>query len=66
MFHHLTSWRAKLNGWVDDFAASNGTTTMRRPAGLKLFRRGQKHRADHSNPGGVVSDYFRQRNSKVA
>ena len=34
-------------------------------AGAKLKKRMKKHRADHSNPGGIISEYFRQKNSKV-
>ena len=41
-------------------------SSMRHRAGTKFAKAAKKHRADHSNPGGVVSAYFRAKNSKVA
>lgn len=35
------------------------------PVGKKILKAMSKHRADHSNPGGVVSEYFRQKRSKI-
>lgn len=37
----------------------------KKPAGSKLKRAAAKHRADHSNPGGVVSDFFREKNTRL-
>lgn len=36
-----------------------------RPVGSKLIKAAKNHRADHSNPGGVVSSYFREKNARV-
>lgn len=33
--------------------------------GRKIKKAALKHRADHSNPGGVVSEYFRQKRAKI-
>ena len=34
-------------------------------SGTKMKKRAKKHRLDSSNPGGVVSEYFRAKNSKI-
>ena len=34
-------------------------------SGAKLRKRADKHRLDGSTPGGVVSEYFRAKNSRV-
>ncbi len=31
----------------------------------KIIKACKKHRCDHSNPGGIVSEYFRQKNSRI-
>lgn len=31
----------------------------------KMKKAASKHRLDHSNPGGVVSEFFRQKRSRV-
>jgi hypothetical protein len=36
-----------------------------KPSGNKLRKAAEKHRADHSNPGGIVSNYFREKNLRV-
>jgi hypothetical protein len=35
------------------------------PVGTKASKRISKHNLDHSNPGGVVSEFFRQKNAKI-
>jgi len=31
----------------------------------KIAKACSKHRADHSNPGGIISEYFRQKRAKI-
>jgi hypothetical protein len=31
----------------------------------KIAKAASRHRADHSKPGGVVSEYFRQKRSRI-
>lgn len=34
-------------------------------AGSKIAKACGKHRCDHSNPGGVVSDFFREKRTRL-
>ena len=62
MSNYQSTWRPELNQYKEVKGAFGHSL---KPVGTKLARRASKHRADHSNPGGIISEYFRQKNSKV-
>jgi len=53
-----STWRPELSM----YKPVEGAYGFGRP---KIAKAASKHRADHSNPGGIISEYFRQKRARV-
>lgn len=62
MSNQRSTWRPELGAYLPADGCYGLDT---RPAGVKIAKAAGKHRADHSNPGGIISEFFRQKRYRL-